>query len=514
MEPRLRIWYKVGFALASPSLSPIIQRLMNLKLVAATSTLLCLISYGGAALAQQGARSDAPLIATEVRSYAVPAGFDPLSAQYAASPERVVAAATVGIDRASSCLVLWVSGEEARSFEYQHRGRPTACFGVAPGPEGVFLRGLDPTALDEVTGFTMFVDEQGAVRWSVEDEALVAAAPRSEGGTGDFIGAYGGPQRVMVVGDGGAQLVAFSAGVLRFGAQQRVVSQAHLVEVSTGRIRRSGQSFGLDGLGLVSRGFVGVGDAEYLLYVDDLLGGGDFFSYDGRSQIATASPLGVSWAERLLVGGAVSRTRGELALLWTRTGAADAEAMLSMAGSGGEARFERAYSQQVKDQSGAEIALGRPQRVVFGGEWLGIEYAVGGERWLRVVRSEDGEEVSVTRTQSLIPSATPLTVLGVGEDEALHLLGWDRAAARIREYRLAPMEVEEMEPEVGGEEMGMEPSEPMERIGQVQGSELCASVPGGAPRGGVGAVWGALGLLLWGWRRRGEACARRAAHSG
>ncbi len=450
-----------------------------------------------------------------VRRYGIPATFDPFAAGVATSATDVVWAATTGIDRAASCVLVHVGQQGATALTYRHQDRPTACSSLALGEPGeIFLRGVDPTIMNNAvpSGFTAALDAAGALEWSIDDTVLVNAAPRSEGGTGGFIGEYGGVSGLLAYQPEQRALMAFSVGALKLGLRATPVTQAHIVEVETGRLRRTGQGFGANGAGLVAGVLPEPGGEDFLLYERFVTGvGGDFYRYDGRSSIDAFEPFDVSWSERTLLGFDANAQLGVVALLWVDGPSTNERVHLSMITASGEPLFEVDLSGVLLDALGNAVELERPVRLVTGSRYTVVVYSVGGLRYVRVFRSATGEFLGGFYLEDLVDVDNILGAVRVGEQGELVLVRWDRARVSLEEYAWEIVEGQEPVDDmgVGGVDMSsgsldmgaltdMGPSPE----GRIEGSEFCAMAPLHYSRPAPLAVLAVLGCMVGLWSRK------------
>lgn len=476
-------------------------------------TLLCLCSP---AHAQDDPSLEESLLRLDLaRRVGLPGGFDLSSALLHASAGGMVLANTVGIDRAARCVLVVVREDEASALTYRHQEAPTACVSVLMGDDGeVFVRGFDPTVMSTqiVTGFTTHVTTTGAFEWFVSDRELVEARHTNEGGTGGFIGDYGGPLRLMAYQGGESPtLMAFSQGGLRMGFSVRNVPQAHLVEVQSGRVTRSGQGFGMGGAGNITGAWTWPGETYrgYLLVEPSVDGkGATFYRYNGRSRVERYAPGEEDWSRRRVLQVAADPLQGELALLWVP--AENQKGMVRLTVLQADAntpRFEALLSPEFLDESGASVALGLPVGLVFGEDYSVVIYALGGSTYVRLLDSQTGELV-VGSMQDAFAVKHGALGFSRAEDGTLRVLEWDRGAPALEAYRIlsAMMPGDDMggvTADMGGgagEEGGLEVEAPIEGF---EGSALC-TISSTRPRddGSWPVLWLGAASCLLGWRRR------------
>lgn len=448
----------------------------------------------------------------EVRSYDSPEGFDPRSAVIRSTREgTTVLAATTGSEANTRCEVVLVSDMAASSFSYRHDNKATVCLGIESNDEGFFLRGADPTALEgQVTGFTAYVDLEGSVRWAIDDQTLVDAKSEADGGTGEFLGVYVQPNPSMTYSPQFNKLLAFTDGKLIIGPTEKSVTQAHVVEVNTGRLAVTGQTFGQNAIGIVGGAATRVTDGYFLLY---LYSSGDqgafFYSYNGRNRISFFQPDDVSWEDRV-VTAMVYGPEERLSLLWTPNSNADADTRITSVDDEGLVLWEGQWSPDVQ-LGDLTYMLGRPLGMWVGDTHTMVLYSTGAELFARVILTSNGQELGVTSLAGVTPHA-PVAILD-GEDGGLKLLAWDEANTRLHEYTLDFEDTpDEMMPpammDMGGEQdMGTSGEQDMGSPPDMGGSdddEGCGCRQVNAPS--TGTKQGPLLLLLtglfFGWRRR------------
>ena len=481
----------------------------GLMLLTLASSLLPASAFAGVELAPR-----------EVRSYDAPEGFDPRAAVITSTREgTTVLAATTGSDADTRCEVVLVSDMAATSFTYIHNEKPTYCLNIESNDEGFFLRGADPTALEtQVTGFTTYVDLEGNVRWAIDDQTLVEAKSEADGGTGEFLGVYVQPNPSMTYSAQFNKLLAFTDGKLVIGATEKSVTQAHVVEVNTGRLAVTGQTFGQNAIGIVGGAATRATDGYFLLY---LYSSGDqgafFYSYNGRNRISFFEPDSVSWEDRV-VTSMIYGPEQRLSLLWTPNSNADADTRITSVDDEGLVLWSGQWSpEHVVDD--LTFMLGRPLGMWVGSEHTIVLYTTGDQLFVRVILTENGEELGVTSLTGEVPH-TPIAILD-GADGELKLLAWDETGGRLYEYALdfmdAPDSVEPT-PDMGGEPADMGSTE--QDMGSMEGMDTDDSDDGGcgcrtsaAPAhlpgpGGAGAFLLLAGAVLVTRRRalRSEVC--------
>lgn len=450
-----------------------------------------LFALASVALVPSRAQAEVMISAQEVRSYDAPAGLDPNALSSLSTANGVtVLYSSVGADRNIACAVIVAAGESAKVIEYKHEGRATQCIGLLPHPKGgFFMRGSDPTALgDEVTAFTAYIDEQGVLKWSVSDQQLIDAKASADRGTGEFIGVYDSPHPALVYSEGFDRLLAFTQGNLVIGSQMRPLTQAHVINVETGRLTVTGQTFGGNGLGVVGGTAQRLSDGYFLLYFySEGTEGAFFYSFNGRNKISGFKPLQESWETRIVTK--MTYGPGErLGLLWTPNAQADADTRISLVNDAGAALWQGQWPSSELTAKG-QVELGQPREMWVGQEHVLVLYAVGQALKVRVIDAKDGTSLGVADLDGVSPYA-PLAILN-GESGSLKLLAIDQDNGRFHEYRLDFMDLPDVMP--GELDMGMDmpaeiPAPPtLPEVG-------CGCSSGSSPSADLGA----LGLLLFG----------------
>lgn len=445
------------------------------------------------------ASAEVMLSAQQQRSYDVPAWAKMVSLSATSTPTGVtVLFGSVGADRDISCGVIVADGEDAKAFRYKHEERTTQCLGVLAHPDGgFFVRGDDPSAVgDDPSGFTAYVDGDGAQRWSVEDVKLRDALSRADGGTGEFIGVYDAAHPAMVYSPTFDRLLGFSQGKLTIGAQEKPLTQAHVINVETGRLTVSGQTFGGNGISIVGGLATRQTDGHFLLYFYSIGDEGAFFySYNGRSSISSFKPLMESWETRV-VRRMTYGPGARVGLLWTPNAMADAETRVTFVDDAGQALWQGQWPSSETTAAGV-VELGRPLDMWAGAQHVLVLYRTEQGLYVRVIDINDGVSLGVAPLDGVTPH-TPLSIL-IGESGQLKLLAADADGARFYEYGLEFMDLpdvmpqEDMGPEMGAD-MGVPALPTLPEVGCG-----CASASQ-APVAELAFL--SLGLGLMGWRRR------------
>ncbi len=451
------------------------------------------------------------------RAYSAPPNFIPVNAQRERGPQdTTVLSATVGTETLAACVIIVVDDASATAFTYRHEERPTQCVGVIPGPEGgVFVRGLDPTAaMGVASGFTALIARDGSLRWSLSDQALVEARSTQQGGTGQLVGAYERPLQAMAYSPRTERLIAFTRSTLTLGAQQRAVTQAHIVSTPLGRLSVSGQTFGDGGLALIQGAMTRQSDGQFLLTLTPPERAGSLFvSYDGRALVSAQQPLNTSWTQRVVIQVAPAPSQRAL-VLWTPSAQADAPTQLALMREDGTPLWEGEWPVVAQTATGP-LTLGRPLSVHADAEHALVSYLAGGELWARVISMAQGDERGVVRLSQASPHG-PVGLLSA-PDGALVLLSYEVGARRMRELALrfedapvTPGDPDMGAPDMGAPDMGAPDMGEPEPTPEASAQEGCAQ--GGARAGSGVASW--LALLLIGAciaRRRQMGLARARA---
>ncbi len=473
-----------------------------------TIVLVFVISLAGVLLSGQAAAQEVEL--EPVRRFGLPSGFDPFAASVSSSSGGMVLYLTQGAEQSAQCMLVVVDDVQARALTYRHQDRATTCLSVLVGDEGeLIIRGVDPTIMTQqvVTAFTSSISKSGDVNWFVSDTELVSAKSRSEGGTGEFIGDYGGAMGVIsYVGGEDPLVMAFSQGSLRMGLSVRSVPQAHIVEADMGRLQRSGQGFGQGGAGLITRveRWPRISGERVLLYESILDGvGGRFYLYNGRSTVDAFAPSGEDWSRRRVLSMDVQRELGQAALLWVNT--SGAVYLLVQDTDENQPLYE---IELASDYAGGE--LGEPQRVVMGSDYTVVEYAAESSLYYRIMNTGSGAMVWEGFRGEFSGKEGVVFTLMRGDDGALHALEYVAATQDVLASVLREVVVEEDE-DMGGGVEDMSPDMTGDMTGApevtgVAGSGFCAVAPVDG-RGKETGLWWMLGLLggLFGWRVRGVA---------
>lgn len=405
------------------------SKMQNLRIGTLAATLL---------LAPSAASAAVNLDATEVRSFEVPEDFSLGQAQIQATREgTTVISATTGQDATTACTVLVADDAGATSYAYQYAGGPTGCSGVLPHPDGgFFVRGGEADAQQgDVFGFTAYIDAQGNEVWALPDQDLVDAADEADGGTGAFLGEYVSPHPQMAYSAEFDKLLAFTNGQLNIGGAQPL-TQAHVVDGDDGRLRVSGQTFGLSGsAGVIAEAVSRTSDGYFLLYIYDAGSqGAHFFSYNGRNSIDAFEPLSEDWSQRY-VRQMVYGPQGNAFLLWTPSNDPAAPTNVTAVDDESGEVWSGSFEATVDASAGSDpIELGLPLGMWVGANHALILYNTGDDLVLRIVDAATGQELGVAPLIGLTEHS-PAAILN-GADGSLKLLAVDSSGTIVHEYRL------------------------------------------------------------------------------
>lgn len=466
---------------------------------------VALLVMGGPATASAVAPME--VRARQARAYGAPARLDPGAALVRSDGRGAVAlAATVGADQESTCVVVIACDEAASSVEWRHEDRPTACVGLELGSGGVFVRGRDPTLeRDQPNGTTAHIEADGALRWVIEDEALVEAVPANQGGPGDFEGTYDQPNPVMAYSAARDRLLAFTDARFDIGFQSRPLTQAHVVDVGTGELTVNGQTFGASGAGVLDFARARRSSEDLLLAL--LVGeapGAAFYTYDGRVRVERLRPLGEDWSERVL--DQMEHGPGaQLTLAWHEPGQTDRVHLTAVDDQGQE--LWQVQRLTAIEYAGQEVSLGLVRALWVGARYTLVGHIVGGRLYLRALETSTGQQVGIVALEDIEPVAPGVRWVGpvLGPQGQLRLLGWSPGASRFVEADLefgpgpsGPLDLGPGEEVDMGVDMRPGPGDVGAPGPPAEGGCACAGASPGAPGGAL--VW--LGLALAAARRR------------
>ncbi len=454
--------------------------------------------FGVAALAALPASADVDIETTLVRDYVLPGTFELNGAQLQRGAGDVtIISNTMGTSPAeAACGVLIATDTDARLVEYRFAANATQCVGVMPHPDGgVFVRGSDPTAVEgDVKGFTAFIDATDAEVWAVTDETLVAANPEPTG-TGEFQGAYVGPHPAMAYSAELDKLLAFTGGELVIGQDRKPISQAHVVNVDSGQLRVSGQTFGLSGVGLVGGATTRTSDGHYLIYYFSSGDQGAFFyAYDGRTNIEFFKPRGEDWDDRYVQR--MLYANDLLHLLWTPSNGESVQTRVTATTDSGAELWSSTFEPEYTFANGLPVNLGVP-----GGMWIGktntvvLHQALDGSLLLRVL-DINGESPGVARLDD-VGDFPPRAIVN-GANGSLKLITYDDATRHVYEHTMTFVDVSDFDPDVGVRpDIGIPADIGLPEVLQAVG---CCATVGGSSRDSAAVFFAVLGL--WVLRRR------------
>lgn len=397
------------------------------------------------------AHADVKVTPIALRDYALPEGF-PLSGALIASglDETTFLANTTGEGTASSCTVVKAARHEASAIKYQLDSQPTGCVGMLTNPNGgVFLRVRNPLVMDgAVSGATVFINGDGVEAWKVRDTELVAAEAQPSG-TGAFLGDYLTPFDTMAYSPTTNKLIAFTIGKLTINQEDKFIAQAHIVDVATGELLRSGQNLGQAGLGVPIAATVR-DDGIFVVAYDTLgLEGLLFYNYDGRETVEELKPLTETWENRSLA--AMFWAQGTLNFVWLDPTDANVTTHVAATNANGNDLLRASFESTYRFADGAFVVLGPPTNAWRDSEYIVVSHVSDGLVYLRFV-TPDGDTPGVGRLDG-ITAFTPAAV--VSAEEGLRFLAYDEAGGRIYEYALTFMDVGDYDPTQASGEAGI-----------------------------------------------------------
>ena len=341
-----------------------------------------------------------------------------------------------------ACTVVLVEDSAATSYEYQFQGAATVCVGVTAHPDGgFFVRGTDPTA-DEgaVVGFTAHIDAQGNEVWAIPDQDLVDAKETSEpGGTGRFKGVYQQPHPEMAFSAEHNRLMAFTVAKLNIGSSGVQMTQAHLVNAETGRLKVTGQTFGSDGgFGYIAETITRASDGDFVLYIYSAGSqGAYFFSYDGRINLDAFEPLGEDWSQRY-VRQMIYGPNGNLYLIWTPTNEPDAPTEIAAVDDQAAEVWSTSYEATalVADKPTGEdqLVLGPPRAMWVSSTYILVLYQAASQLYLRVIDATDGQDFGVAPLAGLTEHE-PRAIVN-GSAGSLELVAVEEGGTTLHEIAL------------------------------------------------------------------------------
>jgi hypothetical protein len=397
----------------------------------------------------QSAGADVEIETEAVRDYQLPGAFDISGAQILLGADgATLLVNTIGSNAEdASCGVVVATDADARLVSYRYDGAPTQCNGVIAHPDGgFFVRGSNPAAVEgEVTGVTAYIGADDAETWAIPDQTLVDATPEPNG-TGEFRGAYETPHPAMAYSPELDKLLGFTIGKLTIGNDEKFLSQAHVVNVESGTLTKSGQTFGLSGVGLVGGTTVRASDGHFLIYYYSSGDRGAFFyDYNGREEISFFKPRGEDWDDRF-----VSRMvyQNELLhLLWSPSDAEDAQTRVTATTDEGAELWSSTFEPTYRFAGGKEVELGRPVSMWVGAENTVILYQGTDMKFYLRVLDINGESPGVARLEGAVEFA-PVAIVN-GSEGSLKLLSFDDSSRHIYEHTMTFTDVEDFDPDAG-----------------------------------------------------------------
>ncbi len=408
-------------------------------------SLLCFLSLSALSAT---ANADLNIKAESLREYQIPGTFNIAEAAVLVGADNAtILVSTLGTSpETSACGVVTATTDGATIFEYKFDDEPTRCLGVVAHPDGgVFIRGDNPLAMPGmVSGFTTYLDKNGAEVWAVPDQRLVDAQPKPAG-TGSFLGIYEQPLPVMAYSPQLNKLIAFTVGRLDLGVDQKFISQAHIINVDSGQFPVSGQTFGQSGVGITGGVSVRNSDGHFVLYYYSSENRGAFFySYDGRQSIDFFKPRGEDWNDRYLLKMVYQNDL--LNLLWTPTEDEESETRLTVITDTSAELWTAIFDPQYKFSTGIDVNLGRPITMWIGKDEYIILYRAGDIFFLRHVDS-DGGSFGVGSLDGIAP-VPPIAVI-ITNDGKFKMLGYDQDTRYVSEFDLIFEDKPDYDPEVG-----------------------------------------------------------------
>ena len=392
------------------------------------------------------AAADVDIETTPVRDYVLPGAFelDGAQVQLGADDTTIISNTTGASIEESRCGILIAGSDDARLIEYGFGGAPTQCVGVTPHPlGGVFVRGSNPLAVEgEVTGFTAFLDSTDAEAWSVTDETLVAANPEPTG-TGEFQGAYAGPHPAMSYSPELDKLLGFTIGQLIIGQDVKLISQAHVINVDSGQLRVSGQTFGLSGVGLVGGTTTRASDGHYLIYYYSSGDRGAFFyAYDGRTNIEFFNPRGEDWDDRFI--RRMIYTNDLLHLLWTPSDEPTTETRITATTDSSAELWSSTFESEYIFADHRPVNLGEPSTMWVGSEYGAVLHQTPDAGLLLRVFDINGQSPGVAKLEEV--GEFPARAIVETADGGLKLLTYDEPNRHVYELAMEFVDVADYDP--------------------------------------------------------------------
>ncbi len=402
-----------------------------------------------ALFAASEASADVEIVTTPLRDYELPGTIelDNGMVMKGAGDSTLIVNTMGETPDVASCGVVIATPDDARLLEYQYAGDPTQCIGALPHPSGgVFIRGNNPAAVEgEVTGFTSFIGPEDDELWAIEDSTLVNAGPEPNG-TGEFQGAYQTAHGALSYSAELDKLIAFTIGKLTIGIDEKFISQAHVVNVESGRLTLSGQTFGLSGVGVVGGVTTRSSDGDFLIYYYSTGDRGAFFyEYNGRQDISFFKPRGEDWDDRYVIR--MIYENDLLHLLWTPSDEPTTETRVTATTDSGAELWSAVLPSKYVFADGKIVELGAPLTM-----WVATDFVVvlhqdaAQELYLRVL-DRNGEQLGVARLTE-VTQFPPRAILR-GPNDSLTLLSYDQDSRRVFEDTMSFVNLDDYDPNAG-----------------------------------------------------------------
>jgi hypothetical protein len=423
--------------------------------------LTAMLALAVATLAATPARADIVLNPELLREYRLPGAFELGNAQLqVGAAGSTILSSTVADGDDIYCGIVIATDDGADLLEYRHQERPTSCAGVTPHPDGgFFLRGANADAqMTEVTGFTAYIGADRVERWKILDQTLVDALGEPQG-TGEFFGEYLGPHPLMAYSAQLDKLLAFTVGGLNFGQDVRQVTQAHVIDVDSGQLTVSGQTFGSDSTGSVGGAVTRSSDGNFIIYFfSNGAQGAFFYEYDGRSDINFFKPRGEDWDDRFVQR--MIYERDLLNLLWTPSAERSTVTRISAVTDTGAELYTVEFESEYTTADGLPLELGVPAGMWIGTDWTLVLYSAQDVLWVRAV-DINGESPGVG---PLVADDFPPVGIVNDADGNQKLLTFDEVENTIREYTLTVEDVADFDPDAGFGDAGPTEEEIRDRV--------------------------------------------------
>lgn len=431
------------------------------------------------------------LVTDQLRQWSAPAGTDGFTArrdnQQAGTLVLTSNRGVVPEAFDARCVITVVDDRQARVFTYRHQFEYSRCVdATADGAGGLFVRGAVVEDFeDDGQGFTVRIDADGQVLWSVDDDRLVQAEA-SPDGPGEFYGDYGRPLPGLTYDEGSNRLVGRVLGQQELPDQTPNYEQLFVLDASSGELRSSGRRFGPDLRDPIAD--VVARDGEFLVHTTH----GEeetpyFYSFDGQRQVRRLQPGEQSWEDQKVVGPLA---------YWPSAGTLILSEEPSMVGSASptqarvtavEGLDDVAWQQDLEgtvDIDGESTDIGRPERVWAGQQWVVVRFRDDdNERYLQVLDAATGELLSTVSWYDLM-TIDPIDLVR-GESGDLQLLAVDRT---VNELALFALTLGQRSSDEGGDE---QPS---------PDEQGCAAT--GVPKGPTAPLGALILVALIAWRRR------------